>query len=76
MAILSYKLLKMKERRPLNNQEKQEALEVLNYQIRSCEILFLECQKIFPLSHPASLLYNPSYEDRTMEQYKKLINFL
>ena len=37
MAMLSYKLQKMNQRSPLNNQEKQEALEVLNYQIRSCE---------------------------------------
>jgi len=37
MAMLSYKLQKMSQRSPLNNQEKQEALEVLNYQIRSCE---------------------------------------
>jgi len=37
MAMLSYKLQKMHQRSPLNNQEKQEALEVLNYQIRSCE---------------------------------------
>ena len=37
MAILSYKLQKMNQRSPLNNQEKQEALDALNYQIRNCE---------------------------------------
>ena len=92
------------------NQEKQEAIEVLNYQIRSCErcrlsvtrkqaltgegniyarimfigpagqvlnkLLFLGGHKIFPLSHPASLLYNPSYEPDTREKYKKLQTLL
>ena len=40
------------------------------------ELLILEGQKIFPLSHPASLLYNPSYEAGTIEKYKKLKPFL
>ena len=126
-----------------NIQEKQESLEVLNYQIRSCErcslyakrkpklneielcgkllddeisiiqpevivplgqyaaravltkfssdsispdssnsrilfgkLLCINNQKIYPLNHPASLLYNPSYEADTIEKYKKLKNFL
>ncbi|MBN2030219.1 uracil-DNA glycosylase [bacterium] len=29
-------------------------------------------QKIVPLPHPASLLYNPSFESETMKKYKKL----
>ena len=36
------------------------------------KLLFLGGFKIFPLSHPASLLYNPSYEPDTTEKYKKL----
>ncbi len=36
------------------------------------KLLFLEGYKIFPLPHPASLLYNPSYEPDTKEKYKKL----
>jgi uracil-DNA glycosylase len=35
-------------------------------------LLFLDNQKIFPLSHPAALLYNPSFEQGTKERYKKL----
>jgi len=35
-------------------------------------LLFLEGHKIYPLPHPASLLYNPSYESDTIEKYKKL----
>ena len=40
------------------------------------KLLFLKGQKIYPLSHPASLLYNPSYEPDTVEKYKKLAAFL
>ena len=29
-------------------------------------------QKIFPLPHPASLIYNPSYKQETMKKYHKL----
>ncbi len=29
-------------------------------------------QKIYPLPHPASLLYNPSFEPETIKKYKKL----
>ncbi len=36
------------------------------------KLIFLEGHKIYPLSHPASLLYNPSYESDTIEKYKKL----
>lgn len=31
--------------------------------------------KIYPLSHPASLLYNPSHEKDTIEKYKRLKTF-
>ena len=40
------------------------------------KLLLLEDQKIFPLSHPAALLYNPSYESITIEKYKELKKFL
>jgi len=36
------------------------------------KLLFSDGQKIFPLPHPASLLYNPSFEPETLEKYKKL----
>ena len=39
-------------------------------------LLLIDGQKIYPLSHPASLLYNPSYEADTIEKYKKLKTFL
>ena len=35
-------------------------------------LIFLEDHKIFPIPHPASLLYNPSYEPDTIEKYKRL----
>ena len=35
-------------------------------------LIFLEGHKIYPISHPASLLYNPSYEPDTIEKYKRL----
>ena len=40
------------------------------------KLMILKGQKIYPLSHPASLLYNPSYEPDTVEKYKKLATFL
>ena len=36
------------------------------------KLLFLNNKKIFPLPHPASLLYNPSFEPDTIEKYKEL----
>jgi len=39
-------------------------------------LLEVHGQKIFPLSHPASLLYNPSYEADTIKNYQKLRTFL
>jgi DNA polymerase len=36
------------------------------------ELIFSEKQKILPLPHPSSLIYNRSFEPETMEKYKKL----
>ncbi len=36
------------------------------------KLLFSNSQKIFPLPHPASLIYNPSYKQETMKKYHKL----
>ena len=40
------------------------------------KLLSINNKKIFPLSHPAALLYNPSFEPDTIEKYKKLKTFL
>ncbi len=40
------------------------------------EILTLNGRKIYPLPHPASLLYNPAYEASTVEKYKRLKVFM
>jgi DNA polymerase len=40
------------------------------------KLLDLDGKKIFPLPHPAALLYNPSFEADTIEKYKKLKHFL
>ena len=40
------------------------------------KILSNENIKIFPLPHPAALLYNPSFEPNTIEKYKTLKAFL
>ena len=37
------------------------------------ELIFSNNQKIFPLPHPASLIYNPNFEDETIKKYKKLL---
>ena len=36
------------------------------------QLLNLEGTKIFPLTHPSALLYNPSFESGTIEKYIKL----
>jgi uracil-DNA glycosylase family 4 len=36
------------------------------------KLFFSDNQKILPLPHPASLLYNPSFQPETIEKYKKL----
>jgi DNA polymerase len=40
------------------------------------KLLSINNEKIFPLPHPAALLYNPSFEPETIEKYKKLKTFL
>ncbi len=40
------------------------------------KLLFSEDQKVLPLSHPASLLYHPSFESETKVKYKKLKTLL
>ncbi|KPL09472.1 MAG: uracil-DNA glycosylase [Bacteroides sp. SM23_62] len=35
-------------------------------------LIFSDDQKILPLPHPATLLYDPSFEHETIEKYKKL----
>jgi len=35
-------------------------------------LVFSNNQKIFPLPHPASLIYNPSYKEKTLQKYSKL----
>jgi len=40
------------------------------------KLLVLDDKKIFPLPHPAALLYKPSFEPATIEKYKKLKTIL
>ena len=63
---------------PLGHYAAREVLGKFHSEARVVfgEILHLEGQKVYPLSHPASLLYNPSYEADTIEKYKKLKTFL
>ena len=53
-----------------------EGPESSNSRILFGKLLFINNQKIYPLSHPASLLYRPSNEADTIEMYKKLKTFL
>jgi len=39
-------------------------------------LLNLGGMKIFPLTHPSALLYNPTFESGTIEKYKKLKTLL
>jgi DNA polymerase len=40
------------------------------------QLLNLEGMRIFPLTHPSALLYNPTFESETIEKYKKLKTLL
>jgi DNA polymerase len=40
------------------------------------KILSNEHVKVFPLPHPAALLYNPSFEPGTIEKYKRLKTYM
>jgi DNA polymerase len=39
------------------------------------QLLVLDGKKIYPLTHPSALLYNPSLEPETIEKFKKLNSF-
>ncbi len=39
------------------------------------QLLILDGMKVFPVTHPSALLYNPSFEPETIEKYKKLKTF-
>jgi len=43
-----------------------------DYQTLYGRLFFTHDHKIFPLSHPASLIYNPSYKQETLKKYHKL----
>jgi len=40
------------------------------------QLLTLNEMRVFPLTHPSALLYNPSFETETIKKYKKLKIFL
>ena len=40
------------------------------------KLLSINNRKVFPLPHPAALLYNPSFEPYTIGKYKKLKTFM
>jgi len=54
------------------NPSKQE----MSFKNINGQLLFLNGMKIFPLTHPSALLYNPSFETETKKKYKKLKTFL
>ena len=51
---------------------------ILNMSFKSINgrLLFSDKIKVFPLTHPSALLYNPSFEPDTVNKYKKLKRFL
>jgi DNA polymerase len=40
------------------------------------KLLSINNMKVFPLTHPSALLYNPSFETETISKYKKLKQFI
>jgi len=51
---------------------------ILNMSFKSINgrLLFSDKIKVFPLTHPSALLYNPSFEPDTANKYMKLKRFL
>jgi len=50
--------------------------EEMSFKNINGKLLVLDGMKIFPLTHPSALLYNPSFEPRTIEKYSKLKSYL
>jgi DNA polymerase len=50
--------------------------EDLSFKIINGKLLLLDGIKIFPLTHPSALLYNPSFESCTLAKYIKLKSLL
>lgn len=51
---------------------------ILNMSFKSINgrLLFSDKIKVFPLTHPSALLYNPSFEPDTIKKYMRLKRFL
>jgi len=56
------------------NPSKQE----LNFKNINGQLLHLGLNgiKVYPLTHPSALLYNPSFEPETIKKYRKLLTYL
>ncbi|MCB2208678.1 MAG: uracil-DNA glycosylase [Bacteroidetes bacterium] len=52
------------------------ASDGMNFSSLNGKILASNNKKIYPLPHPAALLYNPGFELNTIEKYKRLKTFL
>jgi len=52
------------------------ATKELSFKNINGQILDFNGLKVFPLTHPSALLYNPSFEEETIKKYKKLEGFL
>ena len=50
--------------------------EEMSFKHINGKLLVLDGMKIFPLTHPSALLYNPSFEADTLAKYIKLKSFL
>ena len=50
--------------------------EEMSFKNINGKLLVLDGLKIFPLTHPSALLYNPSFEAGTIEKYRKLKAYL
>lgn len=48
----------------------------LSFKSINAQLLHLDGMKIFPLTHPSALLYNPSFEPKTRENFIKLKSLL
>jgi len=59
-----------------NNNNNNPFSDGISFKEINGQLITLNGMKIFPLTHPSALLYNPSFENETIEKYKKLKIFI
>ncbi len=52
------------------------SIQNLGFKSINGKLLKLDSIQVYPLTHPSALLYNPSFENETMQKYQQLKSFI